>query len=835
MQFLVNFLGRSGLFLSLSLLVFSPLGAGSAEIYVSPEGTSWATGTSGDPHGTISAAMLAAGPGQVIVVQAGTYNESLIIQPWHNSGFTIRAAVGHSVTVNSPDGVGFYAYSASDVWIEDINFSGGRFNIESSDGITFNNVTIAGATGDFAMRIDGSDRVTLNNVWLNNNRTPLGIAISGHCDRILIQESLFTNNHGPEGSVTQATIQIANQTPVHSIQVLNNNFLLSGDKSTRPVIPPGGGLAAIQIFASNGSDFTDPKIIIRNNRISNYRMRGTNDDTWYDPSYLKTPEQGGERSNGFSIIDSHHILIADNEVFDSSGYGINAFRSTYLSIVGNHFKNLGKNGVFLVGDSATGTGGAPNMISDNRIEDCGWLKGGTSGISSIFSGPGNVITRNFISGQVNGIAGTVGANWYGDGNGILADLDSGGTIIVGNIVINNQGAGISMNRSSDCVVLHNTVIGNGSCPHRDDNSGIFIAGNFGPSDRQQIANNIVYNSRKSPVWVFGTGLNHTIRHNVLASGPLTLSGFSPSVVDWFGTFFNSSTWASNAPGISSGVGHRGDRPTFLGDFTGTDPTMDTLHWLPVNGSAGTADAWAYSNFSFPTLPPEFDTNQILSLAISSNFSRFVRPSTGSNRGAIEPPPTPAIAGTNGAFFQLVASGAIPYRVKALHLGTWMELREGKPYSREFGFVEAAPFGDGWSDSSRMGFTWHGLTLGATEGWVFSTRFGWINSQQSGQEFFIWLNNLQTWISVQEDGAFFSFDFGPMTPVPGDMSRYNTRIGMVTVSDSAPAGWLISDRFGFVWFARDGTGVWFFSASRDEWIGITPGGGLFSTKENRFLD
>jgi len=73
----------------------------------------------------------------------------------------------------------------------------------------------------------------------------------------------------------------------------------------------------------------------------------------------------------------------------------------------------------------------------------------------------------------------------------------------------------------------------------------------------------------------------------------------------------------------------------------------------------------------------------------------------------------------------------------------------------------------------------------------------------------------------------------------DDAESGRRVGWSTEPGS---GWgaevdverLRSDRFGYVWFARDGTGVWFWSETRKEWIGITPQGGLWSTAEKRFL-
>lgn len=141
----------------------------------------------------------------------------------------------------------------------------------------------------------------------------------------------------------------------------------------------------------------------------------------------------------------------------------------------------------------------------------------------------------------------------------------------------------------------------------------------------------------------------------------------------------------------------------------------------------------------------------------------------------------------------------------------------------------------WVDSVFFGRIHLGEDRNQYDGWINSTRFDWMKivlGQNADR--FLWVNHLQTWIAVQPDGSFFSFDFGPMTPVPGEIHRYDTRIGRVTADGSAPAGWLVSDRFGFIWFARDGNATWFWSESRGEWLGITAGGGIWSTAEERFI-
>jgi hypothetical protein len=141
----------------------------------------------------------------------------------------------------------------------------------------------------------------------------------------------------------------------------------------------------------------------------------------------------------------------------------------------------------------------------------------------------------------------------------------------------------------------------------------------------------------------------------------------------------------------------------------------------------------------------------------------------------------------------------------------------------------------WVVSEFFGLVHFGQNAEQYAGWVSSERFGWMRFVDAGGgNRFLWVHRLQTWMAVNSDGSFHSFDFGWLVPEPGSLNRYNSRIGVLIDDEHNPDGWLRSDRFGFVWFARDGTGVWFWSSSRNEWIGITPDGGLWSTAEGRFL-
>lgn len=802
--------------------------AQASPIFVSPSGNNSNPGTLGSPVQTLARAIQLAGNGDVIVLRAGTYTETLNLNQNSPQNLTFRAHENENPVLVVNPATPVTVQNATGMKFERIEFRNGGMVISGgSSNISLDSCVFTDSNSYAALNIENAQNVVVESSRFVNSRGTNVILLTGTCDEILIRGNEFVNVYSPDAGV-QAAVFLSGQTPAESILVENNLFTWTTDQSTRPIIAPGNSVAAIWIENSNGTSFTQPRIVFRNNRIENLRFRGTNDDRDYNPAYLKTPAQGGEQGNAFSVLFSSHIAIENNVVFNVSAYGVNGFMVDHLRIERNLFQEVGINGVFLVGDAVTKTGAAPNLISDNRIFDGGWLKGGSSGISTIFPGPGNLILRNFVSGQRNGVAGTVGADWYGDGNGILADLDSAGTLIIGNVVVHNEGAGISMNRSSNSVVIHNTVIGNGSMPHRSDNAGILIAGGAGPSDNILMVNNLVYNNRLAQFWVWMTALNHQVRFNLFAPGPLTVPSRQSQVIDWFGSLFTVPQWIANPPVAGNGAGTLGQRPVFLGDLIGGDPRKDLFFYLPVNGSPGTAGAQARSALSAIGLPAIFANENALSRAIAPAGQPLMnRPSTSANLGALEPQ-SAIVQGWLGA---VTISQPTPNasQVFSNRLQQSLEFQNGMTFVPRLGTLQ--PLGqDDWLISSRFGFLYAGNETFQTAGWLWSERFGWMKFESG----FLWANHLQTWLEVRPDGTFFSFDFGPLVPVAGQIHRYNSRIGMLTAREQTPPGWLESDRFGFVWFARDGSRVWFWSANRQEWIGILPDGSLWSTAESRFI-
>jgi len=814
----------------LGILCFACLFGSSfaATLYVSPSGNNGNPGTLAQPVLTIGRALQLAGNGDEIVLRGGTYSEFLTLNASSPQNLTLKAFGNESpvllvsplnpVTVSNASGMRF----------EGIEFRNGGMVIQNgATNITVDACVFTDSASYAILNIQNASSVLIENSRFVNGRGTNGILLLGDCENVTVRSNDFVDIYSPDAAV-QAILFISGQNPSQTILIEDNLFTYTAGKQTRPIIAAGNSVAAIWIQNSDGGDFENPRIQILNNRIENFRFRGTNDDRDYNPNYLKTPAQGGEQGNAFSILQSSNVLIRGNTAYDVSAYGVNGFMVDHLRIEGNTFQEVGINGVFLVGDANTKTGASPNLLAGNRILDCGWLKGGSSGISTIFSGPGNLMLRNFISGQRNGVAGTVGADWYGDGNGILADLDSPGTFMIGNVVVHNEGAGLSMNRSSNSFVIHNTVIGNGHMPHRSDNAGILIAGETGPSDNIRMANNLVYNNRLAQFWVWKTALNHNVRYNLFAAGPLTVLARQSQVIDWYGIQYTVPMWVSNPPVPGNGTGTLGQRPVFLGDLIGGDPKKSLFYYLPVNGSAGTGAAQPRSAFDDIGLPGIYTSVNALGAAIApAGQANLNRLSSGANIGALEPQEHI----TQGWLGSVSLSQPAPNvsNVWSNRLKQWLQFQNGSTFVPKLGTIK--PMGqDDWLISSRFGFLYAGNEVHQTQGWLWSERFGWMKFESG----YLWANHLKTWFDVRPDGTFYSFDFGTFLPISGSLTRYNTRIGEVTARPDTPAGWLASNRFGFVWFARDGTGVWFWSELRKEWIGILQDGSLWSTSESRFL-
>jgi hypothetical protein len=138
-----------------------------------------------------------------------------------------------------------------------------------------------------------------------------------------------------------------------------------------------------------------------------------------------------------------------------------------------------------------------------------------------------------------------------------------------------------------------------------------------------------------------------------------------------------------------------------------------------------------------------------------------------------------------------------------------------------------------------GYAWHtalGWLYESTGGWSHASGYGWMWFHPGGE--WIYSTGLDGWLASTAAGSrtLWSTQFRWLTPSGTDPYRADTTtIGAISVGRHAgtpiTTGWVVSDRFGYVWPAGDGT--WFYSASQG-WLGVNEAGAIWSVSQGRFL-
>jgi hypothetical protein len=167
---------------------------------------------------------------------------------------------------------------------------------------------------------------------------------------------------------------------------------------------------------------------------------------------------------------------------------------------------------------------------------------------------------------------------------------------------------------------------------------------------------------------------------------------------------------------------------------------------------------------------------------------------------------------------------------SLSLRTWLQGLGGRVTSSEYGSLQTGSK-EGWVFSEYFGWTFYGTGPELDNGWVWTERFGWMRFETDDGETRLYVDGLRGFLEVRENGEFYSLDYRLLRP--DSLSDYTSPVfGKVVVGDFA--GWIFSERFGWLWAARDSSATWFWSDDRQEWLGVTEDGGVWSTTEGRFL-
>ena len=580
--------------------------AGATTYYVSLSGNdsyngqspAFVSGANG-PFRTIQKAVNTSVGGDAIQIRGGAYTESVNIIGRNFSQalpLTIRNYGGEVVGISPAGTAPFWISGASWVQIGGLTLAGvttpgvTAVYVGSSANIAITNCNISSNQAASAVYAVNSSYVTLagnrfiaNQVWpvqIDNNcvnclvasnriertrKTSTMVMMGSNSRNNTVLANTFVDNYLLPGS----DLYVIFLYQVGAGNTIRDNVIYNTSLPATEVT--GAGSAAIRVSESDD-------VTIRGNLVSNYIFRGTVDFSW--DGHVLTPAQGGRSGCGITVNGTTgdraaRIVVEGNTVKGSGNTGIEMDFVDDSTLRSNTVVASGQYGLHIHGDENNHSTVIGNVIEGNTAISNGWLHGGMSGISVTHVGTGNIIRRNVSFGNRQGTAGMTGYDWYGDGMGVIVDLNSDGTWVLSNLCFGNEGPGIGIVKSDDCVVLNNTIVGNGRCPQNVDLPGVTFSPDIGMGwtvSNTRFENNILYNNRQLQIEVFDVA-GHVFNHNLFLAGPLTDPAVGSELIywqdpglsgpDWYMTF---SEWKAYCAiqGIGNSAGDLNVNPSFAG-------------------------------------------------------------------------------------------------------------------------------------------------------------------------------------------------------------------------------------------------------------------------------
>jgi parallel beta-helix repeat protein len=547
-------------------------------------------GTTG-PFQTIGRAVGSCVPGDDVRIRGGHYLESVFVRIAGsvNSVTTIAPYNSEPVLMTPDSFSAFYLGESEWVTIEGIVFTNASgitpVTIVDSEACIVSNCTFVGTTGALALYAGNATGCEVTHCLFSDNTGFAAYYLNsdGRFAHNVLERNRGSSTLTVEGAGTAGLRIVGNEFrdnyPIpmvgHTvlfvlnggtgIEIMSNLVCTVESPAAGQAVPSGDYVAGI---LAAGTD----AITIRDNMVSNLQYAGTVDLSFNNPEYVLTPADGGRVGTGIQVNGAGTATVAGatihgNRVWGCGGTGINLLSVDDSVVAENEVGGNGEYGIFLGGVAGDHAHVVGNVIEANQTYGNGWQHGGMSGISLWQAGTGNIVRRNISYRNRQGTAGKKGFDWYADGMGIIADIDSDGTIIENNICFDNEGAGVAITESDDCVVVNNTLVGNGRCPHWMERPGLLIGSMDATysARRCTAVNNLMYNNRLHQFGVYAyTSFDHSVHHNLYASGPLTTAGTASYPMQWQGAK-SFSEWLAMWPAHVNGTGDIGNAPAFARD------------------------------------------------------------------------------------------------------------------------------------------------------------------------------------------------------------------------------------------------------------------------------
>ena len=462
------------------------------------------------------------------------YNESVLVN------FSVNLFGTNLINPPNITNPGSDLFSVFNITVPNVNFTNLSINTSTSNGISIistygtniNNTNITSFNG-IGVNISFAENVTLGAIYVNGT-TSYAIYVN-NSNSTYIKNSKINN-------ITLAGITLEKS---NNSWVENNTMRNISNSAAINV----SGLTKNNTFANNSISNVSYGIYLGATAINSTIVN----NTLSNGSYYAIAVYGGGEINItnnsiydfnasnlgiglYAVANSYKILFANNNVFNSSLYGIQIDQTTASIIENNTVVNSTNDGIRV----STETGGN-NLLKNNTVH-----RFGNNGI--LISTSDNNLTNNWINGTSDSIGDGIvisGVNrnillnntitnisrraiWFDGANrsaiinntiysadpGLYLNNDANNNNITNNTIYNTT-YGAYLDTLSDVNNITNNLV-------RDNQIGIFLNSVFGRSGNVFIINNTLNNNT-----IFGinltSSLNITLFNNVLSNSTIGLS------------------------------------------------------------------------------------------------------------------------------------------------------------------------------------------------------------------------------------------------------------------------------------------------------------------------